>query len=64
MCTVYVLVVGEITQVGVVNYNSRSPLSEPDLYVLVLLFQMTGRFIGEEICIYTLVLPSVFCFWF
>ena len=53
--------VGEITQGRDKINNSRSPLSEPVLnfeLLLQILFQMSGRFIGElRYC--TLVLPSV-----
>jgi len=52
--------VGEITQVGVLYFYSRSPLSEPEFCFLFSLFFLDysddGEKLGEEIFL-TLVLP-------
>jgi len=47
-------------------FNSRSPLSEPDyifLFIFVLLDSVVGEITQGRGVYYTLVLPSVFCFW-
>ena len=57
---VLILIVGEIHRVDFINY-SRSPLSEPDEFNLVVgyLFKMSGRLHRGDSILTTLVLPSL-----